>query len=101
MKKSVFKLVNFCLSLVLMLTMYACGNTESKETTTTYDESQVIIEHDTYESDFEDSYHVEEMSEEELQALEELEALESVDDYDETEEVVVVETETSDSTVIE
>lgn len=101
MKKSVFKLVNFCLSLVLMLTMSACGNTESKETTTTYDESQVIIEHDIYESDFEDSYHVEEMSEEELQALEELEALESVDDYDETEEVVVVETETSDSTVIE
>lgn len=100
MKKSVFKLVNFCLSLVLMLTMSACGNTESKETTT-FDESQVIIEHDTYESDFEDSYHVEEMSEEELQALEELEALESVDDYDETEEVVVVETETSDSTVIE
>ena len=101
MKKSVFKLVNFCLSLVLMLTMSACGNTESKETTTTYDESQVVIEHDIYESDFEDSYQVEEMSEEELQALEELEALESVDDYDETEEVVVVETETSDSTVIE
>lgn len=98
MKKSVFKLVNFCLSLVLMLTMSACGNTESKETTTTYDESQVVIEHDTYESDFEDSYHVEEMSEEELQALEELETLESVDDFEEPEGEII---ETSDSTIVE
>jgi hypothetical protein len=80
--------------------MSACGNTENNETTT-YDESQVIIEHDTYESDFEDSYHVEEMSEEELQALEELEALESVDDFEEPEEVVIVENETLDSTVVE
>ena len=100
MKKSVFKLVNFCLSLVLMLTMSACGNTESKETTTTYDESQVIIEHDTYESDFEDSYQVEEMSEEELQALEELETLESVDDFEES-EGEIIETVTSDSIIVE
>ena len=100
MKKSVFKLVNFCLSLVLMLTMSACGNTESKETTTTYDESQVVIEHDTYESDFEDSYQVEEMSEEELQALEELEALESVDDFEES-EGEIIETVTSDSIIVE
>lgn len=100
MKKTVFKLVSLCLSLVLILTMSACGNTENNETTT-YDESQVIIEHDTYESDFEDSYHVEEMSEEELQALEELEALESVDDFEEPEEVVIVENETLDSTVVE
>lgn len=99
MKKSVFKLVNFCLSLVLMLTMSACGNTESKETTT-FDESQVIIEHDTYESDFEDSYHVEEMSEEELQALEELETLESVDDFEES-EGEIIETITSDSIIVE
>lgn len=99
MKKSVFKLVNFCLSLVLMLTMFACGNTESKETTT-FDESQVIIEHDTYESDFEDSYHVEEMSEEELQALEELETLESVDDFEES-EGEIIETVTSDSIIVE
>lgn len=97
MKKSVFKLVNFCLSLVLVLTMSACGNTESKETTT-FDESHVIIEHDTYESDFEDSYHVEEMSEEELQALEELETLESVDDFEEPEGEII---ETSDSTIVE
>ena len=100
MKKSVFKLVNFCLSLVLMLTMSACGNTESKETTTTYDESQVVIEHDTYESDFEDSYQVEEMSEEELQALEELETLESVDDFEES-EGEIIETVTSDSIIVE
>jgi hypothetical protein len=100
MKKTVFKLLSLCLSLVMMLAMSACGNTENKETTT-YDESQVIIEHDTYESDFEDSYHVEEMSEEELQALEELEALESVDDFEESEEVVIVENETLDSTVVE
>ena len=100
MKKSVFKLVNFCLSLVLMLTMSACGNTESKETTTTYDESQVVIEHDIYESDFEDSYQVEEMSEEELQALEELEALESVDDFEES-EGEIIETVTSDSIIVE
>ena len=99
MKKSVFKLVNFCLSLVLMLTMFARGNTESKETTT-FDESQVIIEHDTYESDFEDSYHVEEMSEEELQALEELETLESVDDFEES-EGEIIETVTSDSIIVE
>lgn len=99
MKKSVFKLVNFCLSLVLMLTMSACGNTESKETTT-FDESQVIIEHDTYESDFEDSYQVEEMSEEELQALEELETLESVDDFEES-EGEIIETVTSDSIIVE
>lgn len=99
MKKSVFKLVNFCLSLVLMLTMSACGNTESKETTT-FDESQVIIEHDTYESDFEDSYQVEEMSEEELQALEELETLESVDDFEEL-EGEIIETVTSDSIIVE
>lgn len=100
MKKTVFKLLSLCLSLVMMLAMSACGNTENQETTT-YDESQVIIEHDTYESDFEDSYHVEEMSEEELQALEELEALESVDDFEDSEEVVIVENETLDSTVVE
>jgi hypothetical protein len=41
------------------------------------------------------------MSEEELQALEELEALESVDDFEESEEVVIVENETLDSTVVE
>lgn len=99
MKKSFFKLVNFCLTLVLMLTMSACGNTESKETTT-FDESQVIIEHDTYESDFEDSYQVEEMSEEELQALEELETLESVDDFEES-EGEIIETVTSDSIIVE
>ena len=83
-----------------MLTMSACGNTESKETTTTYDESQVVIEHDTYESDFEDSYQVEEMSEEELQALEELETLESVDDFEES-EGEIIETVTSDSIIVE